>query len=212
LAIGGVQFPLDSFVVTESSVLRTNFWTEKPAHRQSDKNKKKKVETRTHLKKTGLLNKSGDYVKKMKKIIKAIIIAVLFLSSSIICVAQKKISSIKNTKTVQKAAIQFLPAEFFGKWVTSVELCSFKYKECDEEGEPFIIKKSSTNGVEMSGPRWHSKIYKITKISENCYKINYRELHCELDSSNTSIIITLKGTSKLLVDYGTYKEEYILCQ
>ena len=148
----------------------------------------------------------------MKKIIKAIIIAVLFLSSSIICVAQKKISSIKNTKTVQKAAIQFLPAEFFGKWVNSVELCSIKYKECDEEGEPFIIKKSSTNGVEMSGPRWHSKIYKITKISENCYKMNYRELHCELDSSNTSIIITLKGTSKLLVDYGTYKEEYILCQ
>jgi len=35
LAIGGVSSPLDSFVVTESSVLRTNFCTEKPAHRQS---------------------------------------------------------------------------------------------------------------------------------------------------------------------------------
>jgi hypothetical protein len=37
LAIGGVSSPLDSFVVTESSVLRTKFCTEKPAHRQSAK-------------------------------------------------------------------------------------------------------------------------------------------------------------------------------
>jgi hypothetical protein len=35
LAIGGVSSPLDSFVVNESSVLRTNFCAEKPAHRQS---------------------------------------------------------------------------------------------------------------------------------------------------------------------------------
>jgi hypothetical protein len=35
LAIGGVLSPLDSFVVAESSVLRTNFRAEKPAHRQS---------------------------------------------------------------------------------------------------------------------------------------------------------------------------------
>jgi hypothetical protein len=35
LAIGGVSSPLDSFVVAESSVLRTNFCDEKPAHRQS---------------------------------------------------------------------------------------------------------------------------------------------------------------------------------
>jgi hypothetical protein len=37
LAIGGVPSPLDSFVVAESSVLRTNFCAEKPAHRQSAK-------------------------------------------------------------------------------------------------------------------------------------------------------------------------------
>jgi hypothetical protein len=37
LAIGGVSFPLDSFVVAESSVLRTNFCAKKPAHRQSAK-------------------------------------------------------------------------------------------------------------------------------------------------------------------------------
>jgi hypothetical protein len=37
LAIGGVSSPLDSFVVAESSVLRTNFCTKKPAHRQSAK-------------------------------------------------------------------------------------------------------------------------------------------------------------------------------
>ena len=35
LAIGGVSSPVDSFVVAESSVLRTNFCAEKPAHRQS---------------------------------------------------------------------------------------------------------------------------------------------------------------------------------
>jgi hypothetical protein len=35
LAIGGVPSPLDSFVVAESSVLRTNICAEKPAHRQS---------------------------------------------------------------------------------------------------------------------------------------------------------------------------------
>jgi hypothetical protein len=35
LAIGGVSSPLDSFVVAESSVHRTNFCAEKPAHRQS---------------------------------------------------------------------------------------------------------------------------------------------------------------------------------
>jgi hypothetical protein len=37
LAIGGVPSPLDSFEVVESSVLQTNFCTEKPAHRQSAK-------------------------------------------------------------------------------------------------------------------------------------------------------------------------------
>ncbi|MDI9337818.1 MAG: hypothetical protein QM539_05250 [Alphaproteobacteria bacterium] len=37
LAIGGVSSPLDSFVVDESSVLRTNYCAEKPAHRQSAK-------------------------------------------------------------------------------------------------------------------------------------------------------------------------------
>ena len=37
LAIGGVSSPLDSFVVAESSVLRTNFCAEEPAHRQSAK-------------------------------------------------------------------------------------------------------------------------------------------------------------------------------
>jgi len=37
LAIGGVSSSLDSFVVAESSVLRTNFCAEKPAHRQSAK-------------------------------------------------------------------------------------------------------------------------------------------------------------------------------
>jgi hypothetical protein len=37
LAIGGVSSPLDSFVVTENSVLLTNFCAEKPAHRQSAK-------------------------------------------------------------------------------------------------------------------------------------------------------------------------------
>ena len=37
LAIGGVSSPFDSFVVAESSVLRTNLCAEKPAHRQSAK-------------------------------------------------------------------------------------------------------------------------------------------------------------------------------
>jgi hypothetical protein len=37
LAIGEISFPLDSFVVAESSVLRTNFCAKKPAHRQSAK-------------------------------------------------------------------------------------------------------------------------------------------------------------------------------
>ncbi len=37
LAIGGVSSPLDSFVVAESSVLRTNFCAKKPAHSQSAK-------------------------------------------------------------------------------------------------------------------------------------------------------------------------------
>jgi hypothetical protein len=37
LAIGGVSSPLDSFVVAESSRLRTNFCAENPAHRQSAK-------------------------------------------------------------------------------------------------------------------------------------------------------------------------------
>jgi len=37
LAIGGVSSPLDSFVVAESSVLRTNICAVKPVHRQSAK-------------------------------------------------------------------------------------------------------------------------------------------------------------------------------
>ena len=37
LALGGVSSTLDSFEVVESSVLRTNFSAENPAHRQSAK-------------------------------------------------------------------------------------------------------------------------------------------------------------------------------
>jgi len=36
-AIGGVSCSVDSFVVTESSVLRMNICAEKPAHRKSAK-------------------------------------------------------------------------------------------------------------------------------------------------------------------------------
>ena len=42
LAIGGFSSTLDSFVVAESSVLRTNFCAEKPAHRQSAKRGREK--------------------------------------------------------------------------------------------------------------------------------------------------------------------------
>jgi hypothetical protein len=37
LAIGGVSWSADSFMVAESSVLRINICAEKPAHRQSAK-------------------------------------------------------------------------------------------------------------------------------------------------------------------------------
>jgi hypothetical protein len=37
LAKVGVPFPLESFLVAESSVLRINFCAENPAHRQSAK-------------------------------------------------------------------------------------------------------------------------------------------------------------------------------
>jgi hypothetical protein len=37
LAIGGGSSPLDSLVVTESSILQTNFCAEKPAHQNSAK-------------------------------------------------------------------------------------------------------------------------------------------------------------------------------
>jgi hypothetical protein len=47
LAIGGVSSPLDSFVVAESSVLRTNFCAEKPTHRQSAKRYKQLPDTKT---------------------------------------------------------------------------------------------------------------------------------------------------------------------
>ena len=144
----------------------------------------------------------------MKKIILGIL-WMFFLTNSINCVAQKKNSSTKKTPT--KPVQLFLPAEFFGKWVDSIEKCGIIYEECDQEGEPFILKKIA-NGIEMNGPRWGSKIYSITKISENCFKIKYKELHCEMDSSDTSMIITLKGNDKLLVDYGYLKETYILCE
>lgn len=139
------------------------------------------------------------------------ILGMLFLISSLICVGQKQNTKSRSNKTIQKVEPLFLPTEFFGMWVTSLEKCSIKYKECDEEGEPFILSKS-LNGIEMSGPQWHSKILRIAKISENSYKISYRELHCELDHSDTWMIITLKGNNKLLVNYGSYKEEYIKCQ
>jgi hypothetical protein len=42
LAIGGVSSPLDSFVVAESSLLRTNFCAEKPANLQNVMGKFKK--------------------------------------------------------------------------------------------------------------------------------------------------------------------------
>jgi len=42
-AIGGVSFSADSFVVTESSVLRINICAEKPAHRKSAKRQVVKI-------------------------------------------------------------------------------------------------------------------------------------------------------------------------
>jgi hypothetical protein len=52
LAIGGVSSPLDSFVVAESSVLRTNFCAEKPAHRQSAKRYRKPYDDSANIKLT----------------------------------------------------------------------------------------------------------------------------------------------------------------
>jgi hypothetical protein len=53
LAIGGVSSPLDSFVVVESSVLRTKFCPEKPAHRQSANRYKQFYEKTAKQKLTG---------------------------------------------------------------------------------------------------------------------------------------------------------------
>jgi hypothetical protein len=64
----------------------------------------------------------------------------------------------------------------------------------------------------MKGPRWGSKIYSISKIASNSYKIKYKEMHCELEWSDSSIIITLKAKNILFVDYGYVKETYILCE
>ena len=52
LAIGGVSSPLDSFVVTESSVLLTSFCVEKPAHRKSAKRYAQSYDDRAKYKMT----------------------------------------------------------------------------------------------------------------------------------------------------------------
>jgi tRNA U34 2-thiouridine synthase MnmA/TrmU len=55
LAIGGVSSPLDSFVVAESSVLRTNFCAKKPAHRQSANPYRQALQEGTLIQKEGIL-------------------------------------------------------------------------------------------------------------------------------------------------------------
>lgn len=50
LAIGGVSSPLDSFVVAESSALRTNFCAEKTAHRQSANRYRAYLKTTSNIK------------------------------------------------------------------------------------------------------------------------------------------------------------------
>ena len=69
LAIGGVSSPLDSFVVTESSALRTNFCTEKPAHRQSATRyaSLKKDQTKTIPSLTIVKNANASQNDKYKK-------------------------------------------------------------------------------------------------------------------------------------------------
>lgn len=74
-----------------------------------------------------------------------------------------------------------------------------------------MLKKAS-NGIQMSGPRWGSKIYSISKISEDSYKIKYKEMHCELDWSDTSLIIILTDKNKLVVDSGHEKVTHYLCE
>jgi hypothetical protein len=144
----------------------------------------------------------------MKKIL-LILCWLLFLSYSIEGLAQKKGST---SKTKQKQSVMlYLPDEFFGKWVISIDMCNKNYNECDEEGEPFVLKKAS-NGIQMSGPRWGSKIYSISKISEDSYKIKYKEMHCELDWSDTSLIIILTDKNKLVVDSGHEKVTHYLCE
>ena len=65
LAIGGVSSPLDSFVVAESSVLRTNFNAENPAHSQSAKRYDSFYGDRANNKMTN--NKYGFYDNKQKR-------------------------------------------------------------------------------------------------------------------------------------------------
>jgi len=63
LAIGGVSSPLDSFVVAESSVLRTNFCAEKPAHRLSAKRYLQPADNRTNQALTLTTNLHLDLTK-----------------------------------------------------------------------------------------------------------------------------------------------------
>ena len=55
LAIGGVSSPLDSFVVSKSSVLRINFCAKNPAHRQSAKRYQQGEEKTATLKMTEIM-------------------------------------------------------------------------------------------------------------------------------------------------------------
>ena len=65
MAIGGVSSPLDSFVVAESSVLRTNFCAEKPAHRQSAKRYRKPYGDSANIKLTDMKRTFLDIITEL---------------------------------------------------------------------------------------------------------------------------------------------------
>ncbi|MFT5777368.1 MAG: hypothetical protein ACI837_000300 [Crocinitomicaceae bacterium] len=106
-----------------------------------------------------------------------------------------------------------LPDAFFGIWVTSSEKCNIAYEDCDNEGEPIIIRYDQHGLLKITGPQWSTEIHKVTKLGDNSFKINYDEQHCEMGPSpNISMTVKYAAPNKMDFDFGSGKETYLKCE
>jgi hypothetical protein len=205
LAIGGVSSPLDSFVVTESSVLRTNFCAENTAHRQcaifdmnifNRKTKKKHIE-QFGLKIAELIESEMPQIKSAIGLSKIYEVSFMNEPKGIYITHGYKPNEFEIINRNHKTCFNLTGISIFNKKKNQYQPIKLYYQS------------DSLTRIEIDNPEYFHKTFDLDKIQKGEIKFEYLKIENPDQKTAETILksLTKEQLELLELDY-TFEIEF----